>query len=173
MERCVRLVAVTGLAMFCILALALVAFGQTDTDWGDAPDTVLAVMYPTLRTHNGANHTMVSGFRLGKTIDADSDGQPNATCTGDDLNNVDDEDGVDFTSLLVLGQTASVDVQVALPFGQLNAKLDAWVDFNDDHDWADSGERIFSGQRVVAGVNHLTFSVPSGAAPGTTARASA
>ena len=40
------------------------------------------------------------------------------------------------------------------------AKLNAWIDFNSDGDWADAGEQIFSDQALVAGANLLNFSVP-------------
>jgi len=127
---------------------------ESDEDFGDAPDP----SYPTLLASNGARHTIVSGFYLGSKIDADPDGQPNATATGDDILDInDDEDGVQFTSALVAGNTASVVVTAAQP-----GLLDAWVDFNNDGDWADSDEHIFLTQALVAGPNLLTFSVPQG-----------
>jgi hypothetical protein len=48
-------------------------------DFGDAPDPT----YPTLLAHDGARHT-ITGLTLGTRIDAEPDGQPNATATGDD-----------------------------------------------------------------------------------------
>jgi hypothetical protein len=50
-------------------------------DFGDAPDP----MYPTLLANNGARHTSGTGPHLGVSVDAESDGQPNATATGDDI----------------------------------------------------------------------------------------
>ncbi len=40
-------------------------------------------------------------------------------------------------------------------------KLDAWIDFNDDGDWADPDEQIFSSRPLTAGANPLTFDVPA------------
>jgi len=61
-------------------------------DWGDLPDPG----YPTLLINNGPRHLITSPLRLGVMIDAELNGQPNATATGDDTNGIipDDEDGV-------------------------------------------------------------------------------
>ena len=48
------------------------------------------------------------------------------------------------------------------------AKLDAWMDFNQDGDWDDAGEQILTDTAVINGDNVLTFSVPSSASVGTT-----
>lgn len=120
-------------------------------DWGDAPDPT----YPTLSASAGASHVIVPGMMLGTLIDAEPNGQPNATATGDDINNVDDEDGVVFTSPIVPGAPAKVTVTASIA-----GKLDAWMDFNADGDWADTGEKIFAGTPLAAGPNLLTFTVP-------------
>ena len=100
-----------------------------EVDFGDAPDPT----YPTLLASDGARHVIVSGLYLGAGVDGDADGQPDATATGDDNDGNDDEDGVVFTSSLIPGYTASVDVTASAP-GTLNA----WMDFNGDGDWADA-----------------------------------
>ena len=65
----------------------------TQIDYGDAPDPT----YPTLKASNGAAHTIVQGFYLGRSVDAEPDGQPDPAALGDDNNGVpDDEDGVAF-----------------------------------------------------------------------------
>jgi len=46
--------------------------------------------------------------------------------------------------------------------------LNAWIDFNDDGDWADANEQIFKDDSLVPGSNTLTFNVPSNAATGYT-----
>ncbi|MEQ9410795.1 MAG: choice-of-anchor Q domain-containing protein, partial [Fuerstiella sp.] len=104
----------------------------------------------------GASHIIVPGFHLGADIDADADGQPNATATGDDNDGLDDEDGVVFTSSLVQGNTATITVTASAA-----GMLDAWLDFNDDDDWDDAGEQIFSSQTLAAGTNNLVFTVPA------------
>ncbi len=120
-------------------------------DFGDAPDPT----YPTLLASNGARHALGSGLFLGAGVDAEPDGQPDPNALGDDNDGNDDEDGVVFTSALVGGQTATVDV-TASGSGLLNA----WIDFNADGDWADPGEQIFTDVALVAGVNSLNFAVP-------------
>ncbi|MDO8588017.1 MAG: GEVED domain-containing protein [Armatimonadota bacterium] len=135
----------------------------TEIDWGDAPDTAAAPGYPTLAANAGANHVIVPGMMLGSLIDAEADGQPNATATGDDINGLDDEDGVVFTSPLCVDAAATVDVTASIA-----GKLEAWIDFNGDGDWADSGEQIFTGQALAAGINSLSFTVPASAVVGPT-----
>ncbi len=123
------------------------------TDFGDAPDPT----YPTLSHSNGARHVISSLF-LGADVDADSDGQPNATATGDDTDGNDDDDGVVFTSNLYATASANVDITASAP-----GRLDAWIDFNGDGDWADAGEQIFVSDSLTAGVNHRSFAVPGDA----------
>ncbi len=129
-------------------------------DFGDAPDPP----YPTLLASSGARH-YISNLKLGMIIDSENDGQPNINATGDDLNplTADDEDGVTFTSALIPGQMASVQV-VSSGTGMLNA----WIDFNKINVWSDPGEFIFQNIPVSAGVNNLNFMVPATAIPGST-----
>ena len=49
-------------------------------DFGDAPDPT----YPTLLANNGARHLIQPGYRLGALVDAEKNGQPGETATGDD-----------------------------------------------------------------------------------------
>ncbi len=127
-------------------------------DFGDAPDPP----YPTLLRNDGARHVIVPGVHLGRLIDGEPDGQPNATATGDDLHNLDDEDGVVFSSL-VIGEPATVQVTASVA-GALNA----WIDWNADGDWDDAGEHVFVDTPLVAGVNTLVLDVPAEAVPGET-----
>lgn len=76
------------------------------------------------------------------------------------------DDGVSFSSLIP-GQTATVTVDVHN--GSRGAGLlHAWVDFNGDGDWNDSGEQVLVNRNVVDGVNTFSFNVPSWAVPGIT-----
>ena len=52
--------------------------------------------------------------RLGATIDAEADGQASANADADDLNNVDDEDGVLITSDLIVGLAATLNVTASV-----------------------------------------------------------
>ena len=125
-------------------------------DFGDAPES--GTSFPTTLANNGARHVTGSGLLLGPTIDDEADGQPNATATGDGA----DEDGVTFGTLTV-GTTPTITVVATVPGA---AVLNAWIDFNGDNDWDDTGEKIFSDQTVTSGNNSLTASIPAGVAPG-------
>ncbi|MFP6700996.1 MAG: GEVED domain-containing protein, partial [Planctomycetaceae bacterium] len=134
-------------------------------DFGDAPDPLnsTAGEYPTLLANDGARHILTVGPYLGASVDADPDGQPNATSTGDDTDGSDDEDGVTFPGLLMTGQTAVLGVS-ASGVGLLNAFLDA----NGDGDWADSDEHFAVDVPLVAGANSVSMPIPEVAVPGTT-----
>ena len=153
-----RKIIVVLVAITLLLPAFQVVQAQPFKDWGDAPDGP----YPTLSISNGAWHNHYGIAWLGASIDADIDGQPNATATGDDNDGNDDEDGVVFTTLLEQGVTVTVTVTSTVGW------LNAWIDFNGDGDWADTGEHIFSDLNVAAGAKNLGFWVPAGATPGTT-----
>jgi hypothetical protein len=143
-----------------LMDLAFVINGSAaNEDFGDAPDPP----YPTVRSTGGASHTIDGKTYLGRGVDGEADGQPNSTATGDDLAGLDDEDGVVFTTDLVPGQKATVEV-TASTVGALNA----WIDFNGDGDWDDLGEQVFVDVTLAPGVNTLTVSVPTDAVPGRT-----
>jgi hypothetical protein len=127
-------------------------------DYGDAPAS-----YGTLTADAGAGHGMASNLQLGILIDSEDDGQPSAGADGDDLANLDDEDGIVFTSLLIAGSQADLDA-ILSEAGFLNA----WIDFNADGDWDDAGEQIFVDEALAGGTNALSFPVPAGAMPGDT-----
>ena len=126
------------------------------SDFGDAPGP-----YPTAAGGGlaPAQHEIRAGFWLGAGVDSEADGQPDVAASGDDAHGSSDEDGVVFSSPLVRGSVAAVDVTASAA-----GKLDAWIDFNGDGDWADPGEQIFASQSLAAGVNHLAFAVPASAA---------
>ena len=133
-------------------------------DWGDAP-----AAYVTLAATNGPCHLIVPGFQLGPALDAEADGQPDVSATGDDVNppaGVNDEDGVTFTPL-VRGSNAWA--TVALGSGPAGGRLDAWVDFDGDGNWwTTPAEQIFASQALVSGINSLSFLVPTNAQVGAT-----
>jgi hypothetical protein len=76
-------------------------------DFGDAPEEL---GYPTLLSSNGARHVWDNETFLGEKIDFEEDGQPQADALGDDKTGLDDEDGVLFTSPLLVGARGQVDV---------------------------------------------------------------
>ncbi len=133
-------------------------------DFGDAPsaaDSGFASSYPTTLAQNGARH-IVGALLLGENVSLDADGQPSA------LADSDDDDGVVVLASLI----ATADVATTSSFTVTASgagKLDAWIDFNQDGDWDDDGEQIFTSVDVVAGSNLLSFAIPAGAVAGSTA----
>lgn len=130
-------------------------------DYGDAPDT-----YGTTKKNNGAVHRILDGFFLGNLVDSELDGQPDALSQGDDLagtDGVDDEDGVRFASVLIRGLNTTVSV-TAPQFGF----LDAWMDFNQDGDFLDQGERVLTRIPMRGGITNLSWVIPLNSAIGKT-----
>jgi uncharacterized repeat protein (TIGR01451 family) len=106
-------------------------------------------------SYGNATHT-IAGIRLGASVDADSGLLNNATATGDDANNTDDEDGVTLTPLLPTGETTIVPVRIQNASGFLNV----WFDWNADGDFADAGEQMITNQAVAVGTLNLNIAVP-------------
>jgi len=127
--------------------------GDPNWDFGDAPDTP----YPTLLAQDGARHTVNSGIYLGSLIDTESDGQQNASATGDDTAGQADEDGAFFPFPLIPGQQSAADIVAST-----NGLVDAWIDFDVNGAW-DATEQIFASQPVTSGSNRLFFAVSGGA----------
>lgn len=145
---------VAGVSTSAVAVLAVF-----DMDFGDAPS---AQGYPTMLAANGARHRVVTGIRLGAGIDAETNGLPNATATGDDTRVLDDEDGV----LLPAGVPAGVSTPISV-IASTNGFLDAWIDFNGNGSWADAGDQVFTGRALIPGTNSLLLNIPSTAVAGT------
>ncbi len=131
-------------------------------DLGDLPDTGAGTSsgnYRTLLSDSGARHQLGTGLLLGAVVDAETDGQPNGTATGDGA----DEDGVTFPSFSA-GSSANVSITVAGAPG--GAAVNAFFDWNADGDFADAGE-VIPELAVVNGPNVLSVPVPLSAVPGT------
>ena len=128
---------------------------KTAFDFGDAP-----APYPTLISQGGASAGLLGGFHLGTKIDAEDNGLPNATATGDNLLNLDDEDGVVISSNLYAGTTATIKV-TATATSRPAGYLQGWVDFNDDGDWLDAGEHVIADRSLGTGEYNISFAVPA------------
>jgi len=137
-------------------------------DWGDAP-----LNYHTRLVDNGARHRIEAGWSLGALVDAETNGLPSPDASLDDSSGVDDEDGITFTTALVRGAVASVQVKVNVPTDQ-QGFINAWIDFNADGDFSDAplGEHFIVDQAVAGTGGEQTFSfnvpVPASAACGNT-----
>ena len=134
-------------------------------DFGDAPDTTSgngAGDYDTLLANGGAAH-IVGGPRLGQAVDEEADGQPSVLADGDDLNGVDDEDGVSFGTLT----TSSVGNALVQVSG-FDGFVDAWIDF-DQSGTFDANEKIInSGIVKTIATKTFQFFVPATAIAGNT-----
>ena len=124
-------------------------------DFGDAPSG-----YPVLLADDGARHSTNSLF-LGAGVGSELEGQPSGQADADD------DDGVTTTINLI----ASID-QETTGFIDVTASeagvLQAWIDFDQDGDWSDSGEQIATDLTIDPGNNRITFPIPAGSAAGTT-----
>lgn len=143
------------------------------TDWGDLPTSAVGVNpgYSIVTSaQNGARHS-IGTLYMGTYIDGEADGQPNSTATGDDTNNVpDDEDGViaDPSFVWTLAGGGKVRVTVTGPGAGIIGCVSGWMDFNNDGDFNDTGENIINKTGVTSGTTSILFSIPSGTTlPGT------
>ena len=129
-------------------------------DYGDAPD-----VYGTTNLAGGARH-FISGPFLGMQVDGEGDGQPSPLANGDDMNGVDDEDGVTLPGMIA-GTMATATVDVGPTPGYLNA----WIDFNGNGSFDDSAgsPEIIADNLWISGTgNTVTYTVPVGATTGAT-----
>ena len=95
----------------------------------------------------------------------EADGLPEPNALGDDNNGMsDDEDGVILPVLTPSTNTATTaNLDIDLQNADVAANyLDAWIDFNQDGDWEDSGEQVFTSYDLGTsnGTQTLSFTVP-------------
>jgi hypothetical protein len=134
---------------------SLVFTNADQLDFGDAPAT-----YPTLLANDGARHAAI-GPQLGATRDAENDGGPSVAADGDGS----DEDGVLFGGIGVDRNEAAVNIMLG---GSSPGLVDAWIDFNRDGDWDDSGEQILTSVMVDQSMQTLNYDLPAGLTAGDT-----
>jgi len=127
-------------------------------DFGDAPDSTVdpAFAFPTRLADDGARHAIDDTLFLGAAIDAEGDGQPDATAGGDDNAGAtpDDEDGVTFSGTPALCEDLELTVTASAP-GLLNA----WMDWNTDGSWQPS-EQVAVDVSLDPGDNDFVVTVP-------------
>ena len=137
-------------------------------DYGDAPDTKTGTgkgNYRTTERDGGPTHIVIQDpldllhLSLGENIDADEGSLQNGDANADDLDTkdfdllntvisnsdtgLDDEDGVVEFPLLTAkpGEVYTVSVTVRNNIPLLNAYLKGYIDFNQDGDFNDPGEK--------------------------------
>jgi hypothetical protein len=130
-------------------------------DFGDLPTTGSPSYTVVTLAQGGACH-IPQGLRLGAKVDAEGDGQPNASATGDDGADASDEDGVvrDMGDLWANG--ATVDLSVTINgCSSPPCRLNGWIDWNNDGDFNDTSEQVFTDQSISNGANQtLQITVP-------------
>ena len=123
-------------------------------DWGDLADGNTATNgtgnYATQNdaanpdlSNDGPSHKIVTGLRMGASVDAEANGQQSLTANGDDSTTppgIDDENGVSFPTFTA-GLSSNITVNVRNTTGSA-AKLFAFIDWNNDGDFADVDETI-------------------------------
>ncbi|MBD2757173.1 T9SS type A sorting domain-containing protein [Spirosoma sp. BT704] len=122
-------------------AVVTIPFSDTvsQIDFGDAPNTYRVA----LDYSNGPRHTILDNLKLGSLIDAEASGQagPNGldyTATGDDVNGIDDEDGLtSFVSLSKSNTIYSLSIAITNTTG-MDATLSGWIDFNHDETFSNN-----------------------------------
>lgn len=121
------------------------------TDYGDAPAS-----YGTPR------HNIANGIYMGDAVDHDIHAYSDPDALGDDLNGVDDEDGVTLSdgsdlngSYLEPDTTHELKIKVS-DAGYLNA----WIDYNINGVF-DAGEAIAAATALTAGTHTLSFTIPA------------
>ena len=181
-------------------------------DYGDAPDTGTGTStgnYQTTESDGGPTHIIIDDpldllhLSLGDTVDGDAGDLQNPDANADDLDTqnvdllgtllsggatgLDDEDGVaSFPTLTAdAGQTYTVPVTVRNNVPLLNAYLVGYIDFNQDGDFDDAGEKsatVTVASDLLEVTNNslsldttgeartfeVTFTVPAGVTPGNT-----
>lgn len=146
-------------------AITNVLFGVQNNATRDFGD--LGGPYPTLLADNGPRNTIVPGFLLGSVIDGEVDGQPSLLANGDDAVG-NDEDGIKILdsqgnpggSIHPGDNTLQVTVQ------GVGGYLNGWIDWNQDGDWNDAGEQVFTNLHLNPGTYQLTVTAPAGVASG-------
>ncbi len=109
---------------------------------------------------NGAYH-VIGTLQLGAQIDGELDATPSVSATGDDLSEIDDEDGIAFDAAswmpdaLADDDDGSITATVAGGSGYLVG----WVDWNSDGEFTGVDEMIVS-QPVAAGATVMGFDIP-------------
>jgi uncharacterized repeat protein (TIGR01451 family) len=164
--RSFRALFLTSILLVIWIATPVLALG---TDYGDAPTSLVSIDAALTNTYGSASHQNDEVTFLGLRVDSEPANQPNFNADGDDNNGTpNDEDGVTFpmvgtTRVLSVGTSNNLTIKASVP-GFLNA----WIDWNQDGDWIDSGEQIATNNSLTAGNNNLSITVPNNAPHGAT-----
>lgn len=117
-------------------------------DFGDAP-----------ASYGSVDHVMDGRRYLGGEPDGEAAQQYSDEADGDDLNGSDDEDGITIPDLVQGGKAT---IRYAVVTSPLTAVyFSAWIDWNGDGDFLDSGERVATNvSRSLSNTYNLDITVP-------------
>jgi uncharacterized repeat protein (TIGR01451 family) len=156
-----RLPAARFVVSMCGALLVMLAAGKADAQTADFGD---------FGSFGSASSTVVSSIKIGNATDTESSANNNATATGDDINGIDDEDGVTLPSSIVVGTSGSMTINVTNSSGS-SAFLNVWIDFNRNGVLTDAGEQVAVNTTIASSITPSTrtvnFTVPSTASLGT------
>lgn len=142
-------------------------------DFGDLtnpdPPGCTTAGYPTRLPCEGARHGIVAGAAiLGLEIDPNEGNLPNERfgpdlgADADDNDNTgsaDDEDGTVPTAAFAWSTSSGGSLDITTAGG--SGYVSCWIDWNNDKDLVDAGEKIVSDLPVSAGSHTVKFAVPS------------
>ncbi|PSU70008.1 hypothetical protein C9J22_12485 [Photobacterium phosphoreum] len=164
----------SGSAMYRINTLtgdivAIAAMGETYTDNLDGGGCFVSVDYGDSAAINDGNvsHQFydsdadgVVDYRLGTLFDPELTQFNSSDGLGDDNHDIDDEDGVNMPTSIVVNSIVNVDVTVTNQnTGTL--KLNVWADMNGNGSYRDSGEKIVNELDVTDGINTVQLLLPA------------
>ncbi|MCL9776245.1 LruC domain-containing protein [Vibrio methylphosphonaticus] len=130
---------------------------DSNIDFGDAP-----ISYSTKLADNGPRHELDGVTWMGSDApDGDQDGLSSGLA--DDEVGIDDENGVGFVTSVEPGLDSIVRVNAST-----SGYLSAWIDWNQDGDFADDGEQVFTDQLLESGNNDLILTAAVDAEIGST-----
>ena len=106
-------------------------FVNEGIDYGDAPNS-----FSTLKASGGPSHIITSLLTLGSRIDPEADGTESTTATGDNSNDVNDEDGISAFPV-ISGTTNTAITNYSVNVSVRNettstANLCGWIDWNNN-----------------------------------------
>jgi len=154
---------------FCITDKAYTLEVRALWDHGDLPDTLAGTSfsggamadYRTRVADNGPRHSIRPGFHLGLLIDNEADALPSLNADGDNLNGLNDEDGLAFPAQIVAGTPSTAIISVTNTIG-VTARANMWIDWNGNGNFEESGERVVTNSTITTPRSY-TINVPIGA----------
>ncbi len=154
----------------------LLGVSAAPSDYGDLPDDNSLAGSPTSPGYDtdadgivGPSHTIVDGLVMGAVVDAETGGLPDATATGDDLDDVvNDDDGVTLPANFWAGDSSTVTVTVTNT-SATDATLCGYIDFNADgvFDPVTELSSVLVPAGTATSAQDLVFAVPPNAVTST------